>query len=97
VNKPPQIELVLWIDSFGIDDEWFDLNTKHDPRKILSVGYHVGETPDYLYLATTFDPDSGTYSVAIAVYKPCIKHREVLARPGYYTESPTNDRSQRPT
>lgn len=95
--KPPRIELALWIDSFGIDDEWYDLDTKHEARPILTVGYNVGETTDYLYLATTFDPEGGTYSVAIAVYKPCIKHREVLAESGYYTESPTHDRSQRPT
>jgi len=81
--KPPQIILVEWVDSFGIDDEWFDLDTKHEHRTILTVGYHVGETLDYLYIATTFDPESATYSVAIAVYKPCIKSRQVLAEAGF--------------
>lgn len=83
MTKPPRIELVTWIDSFGIDDEWFDLDHIHEPREVLTVGYNVGETLNYLYLATTFDSDSGTYSVAIAVYKPCIKARITLAEAGF--------------
>ena len=81
--KPPQIELVEWVDSFGIDDEWFNLDTMHEARTILSVGYHVGENYDYLYLASTFDGESATYSVAIAIYKPCIRNRTVIAKPGF--------------
>lgn len=81
--KPPRVELLEWIDSFGIDDEWFDLDTIHESRTILSVGYNVGETSNYVYLATTFDAESATYSVAIAVYKPCIKNRTTLAEAGF--------------
>lgn len=81
--KTPQIELIEWIDSFGIDDEWFDVDTRHEPRSIMTVGYHVGETSDYVCIATTFDGESGTYSVAIAIYKPCIKSRTLLAEAGY--------------
>ena len=81
--KSPLIELIRWTDSFGIDDEWYDLDTVHEAREILSVGYNVGETLSYVYLATTFDRESATYSVAIAVYKPCIKARIKLAEAGF--------------
>ena len=49
----------------------------------MSVGYLVGETLDYLYLATTVDEESETYACAIAIFKPCIKTRSTLAEAGY--------------
>ena len=49
----------------------------------MSVGYLVGETLDYLYLATTIDEESCTYACAIAIFKPCIKTRSTLAEAGY--------------
>ena len=81
--KTPRIDLVEWYDSFGIEDEWHEVNCKHDHKVIVSVGYLVGETLDYLYLATTIDEESGTYACAIAIFKPCIKTRSTLAEAGY--------------
>ena len=81
--KTPRIDLVEWYDSFGIEDEWHEVNCKHDHKVIVSVGYLVGETLDYLYLATTVDEDSETYACAIAIFKPCIKTRSTLAEAGY--------------
>ncbi len=81
--KTPQIDLVEWYDSFGIEDEWHEVNCKHDHKVIVSVGYLVGETLDYLYLATTVDEESETYACAIAIFKPCIKTRSTLAEAGY--------------
>jgi len=81
--KTPKIELIHWIDTFAIEDEWYDINTPHPPRHIYTCGYLVGEDDKYVHLATTFDIDSETYSVAIAIYKPCIQHRDTLAAPGY--------------
>ena len=81
--KTPRIELVEWYDSFGIEDEWHEVNCKHDHKVIVSVGYLVGETLDYLYLATTVDEESETYACAIAIFKPCIKTRSTLAEAGY--------------
>jgi hypothetical protein len=81
--KTPRIDLVEWYDSFGIEDEWHDVNCKHDHKVIVSVGYLVGETLDYLYLATTVDEESETYACAIAIFKPCIKTRSTLAEAGY--------------
>ena len=79
----PRIDLVEWYDSFGIEDEWHEVNCKHDHKVIVSVGYLVGETLDYLYLATTVDEESETYACAIAIFKPCIKTRSTLAEAGY--------------
>ena len=81
--KTPRIDLVEWYDSFGIEDEWYEVNCKHDHKVIVSVGYLVGETLDYLYLATTVDEESETYACAIAIFKPCIKTRSTLAEAGY--------------
>jgi len=81
--KTPRIDLVEWYDSFGIEDEWHEVNCKHDHKVIVSVGYLVGETLDYLYLATTIDEESETYACAIAIFKPCIKTRSTLAEAGY--------------
>jgi hypothetical protein len=81
--KTPRIDLVEWYDSFGIEDEWHEVNCKHDHKVIVSVGYLVGETLDYLYLATTVDEESETYACAIAIFKPCIKTRSTLAEAGY--------------
>lgn len=81
--KTPPIHIIEWWDSFSIEDEWYDLNSKHPHRHIFSAGYLVGEDEHYLHLATTFDPYSGTYSVAIAIYKPCIVNRTPLATSGY--------------
>ncbi|MGA1564484.1 MAG: hypothetical protein ACO35C_07730, partial [Pontimonas sp.] len=81
--KTPRIDLVEWFDSFGIEDEWHEVNCKHDHKVIVSVGYLVGETLDYLYLATTVDEESETYACAIAIFKPCIKTRSTLAEAGY--------------
>jgi hypothetical protein len=81
--KTPRIDLVEWYDSFGIEDEWHEVNCKHDHKVIVSVGYLVGETLDYLYLATTVDEESETYACAIAIFKPCIKSRSTLAEAGY--------------
>ena len=81
--KTPRIDLVEWYDSFGIEDEWHEVNCKHDHKIIVSVGYLVGETLDYLYLATTVDEESETYACAIAIFKPCIKTRSTLAEAGY--------------
>ena len=81
--KTPRINLVEWYDSFGIEDEWHEVNCKHDHKVIVSVGYLVGETLDYLYLATTVDEESETYACAIAIFKPCIKTRSTLAEAGY--------------
>ena len=81
--KTPRIDLVEWFDSFGIEDEWHEVNCKHDQKVIVSVGYLVGETIDYLYLATTIDEETETYACAIAIFKPCIKSRQVLAEAGF--------------
>jgi len=81
--KTPRIDLVEWYDSFGIEYEWHEVNCKHDHKVIVSVGYLVGETLDYLYLATTVDEESETYACAIAIFKPCIKTRSTLAEAGY--------------
>ena len=81
--KTPRIDLVEWYDSFGIEDEWHEVNCTHDLKVIVSVGYLVGETLDYLYLATTVDEESETYACAIAIFKPCIKTRSTLAEAGY--------------
>lgn len=82
-HQTPKIELIEWIDTFAIEDEWYDLNTPHPPRHIITCGYLVGEDKKYVHLATTFDIDSGMYSVAIAIYKPCITSRTTIADPGY--------------
>lgn len=82
-HKTPPIQIVEWWDSFAIEDEWYELSAKHPPRHILSSGYIVGEDDNYLYLASTFDPTSGTYSVALAIYKPCVVARTPLASAGY--------------
>jgi hypothetical protein len=82
--KAPKIQLIEWTDTFAIEDEWYDLNTKHPARHILTCGYLVGEDDQYVHLATTFDRDSETYSVAIAIYKPCIQARTTIAPKGYH-------------
>jgi hypothetical protein len=81
--KTPPIHIVEWTDSFSIEDEWYTVNEPHEPRCIVTCGYLVGEDDKYVHLATTFDTGSGMYSVAIAVYKPCITNRSVLAAAGY--------------
>lgn len=86
VDKPfqtPPIEIIHWTDTFGIDDDWYELGHKHDPRHIITCGYLVGETKNYVNLATTIDPTTETYTVAIAIYKPCITSRNTLAPKGY--------------
>lgn len=83
-HKTPPIQIVEWWDSFSIEDEWYDLDTKHPHRHIFSTGYVVGEDEHYIHLATTFDPYSNTYSVAIAIYKPCIVNRIPLAASGFH-------------
>ena len=35
--KTPQIDLVEWYDSFGIEDEWHEVNCKHD-HKVIEIG-----------------------------------------------------------
>lgn len=81
--KTPPIQIIEWWDSFAIEDEWYEVGTKHPPRHIVSSGYVVGEDEHYVYLASTFDPTSGNYSVAIAIYKPCIVNKTPLASAGY--------------
>lgn len=82
-HKTPPVHIIEWTDSFGIDDEWYTVGEPHDHRNIVTCGYLVGEDDKYVHIATTFDTGSGMYSVAIAVYKPCITNRTVLAAAGY--------------
>ena len=41
-HKTPPIHIIEWWDSFSIEDEWYDLDTKHPHRHIFSTGYVVG-------------------------------------------------------
>lgn len=77
VTAPPIVH-VRWWDTFGIDDGWYDLNEPHHNRILETCGYLVGETENYLHIASTFDLYSGQYTTAIAIYKPCIKSRTVI-------------------
>jgi len=77
VTMPPVVH-IKWQDTFGIDDGWYDLNDPHHDRILETTGFLVGETNNYVHVATTWDTHSGQYTTAIAIYKPCIKSRTTL-------------------
>lgn len=79
----PPIVHVTWMDTYAIEDEWYDLGTPQPNRILETTGFLVGQTDNYYHIATTYDTHSNQYSVAIAVYKPSVIERHIL-RPQTY-------------
>jgi hypothetical protein len=68
---PPLVE-VFWEDHFSIDDDWYDIGTKHTMCILSAVGYLVAEDDDYYYIACTYELDTQKYSAGSAVLKNCV-------------------------
>jgi len=71
---PPRIT-IRWWDTYGIEDGWYDLETPHHDRILETTGFLVGETNNYVHVATTWDTHSEQYTTAIAILKRCIDSR----------------------
>ena len=68
---PPLVE-VFWEDHYSIGDDWYEADHKHEACVLAAVGYLVHEDDMYLYVACTYELDSGKYSAGTAVLKNCI-------------------------
>lgn len=78
-NFYPVVE-VFWKDHYGLGDDWYDEDEKHELRILSAVGYLVGENDDYLFIAANYDFGNETYSGGTAVLKNCIVKRRVVSK-----------------
>ena len=70
----PPLVTVKWKDTYSMDDLWMSYDDDFDPetRYVYSTGFLVGESEEYVAIASTFDPDSGCYGNGIFILKCCI-------------------------
>lgn len=76
--KSIEILHVTWVDSDSIN-EWSELaEIDHELKEIHTVGMLMHSTPEALYLALSYDPETDSVNAAMHIPKGCIKKIEAL-------------------
>lgn len=89
MSKQMDIELIVWVDSFGCSSGWKELAELNKDIELhcTSVGYVASETDDYVLVVPHFHGDFKTDWVKaeasgcgdMAIPKRCIVERRVLS------------------
>lgn len=71
--KTIEVLHVEWIDSDAIS-EWSELSQiDHEMKEIHTVGMLIHSTPEALYLALSYDPETESVNAAMHIPRGCIK------------------------
>lgn len=91
---PPLVE-VFWEDHYSIGDDWYEVDHKHEACVLSAVGYLVHEDDMYMYVACTYELDSGKYSAGTAVLKNCIvAYRQYTQKEALVTSSQPSQKTR---
>jgi hypothetical protein len=69
-----------WMDAYEAEGEWYDCEYKAERRLMVTYGYPIAVTDEYISIASTYDPDMEQYACVINIPLGMLVETEEVAK-----------------
>jgi hypothetical protein len=66
-TKPIAPQKYTWMDAYEAEGEWYDTDYRAEKRLMVTYGYPIAITDEYISIASTYDPDMEQYACVINI------------------------------
>jgi hypothetical protein len=85
-----------WMDAYEAEGEWYDTDYTPTLRLMVTYGYPIAVTKDYISIASTYDPETESYACVINIPLGMLVNSEIVSTETVSEKAPADTETQHP-